>query len=363
MVKTNMVILDSKSWVQIEGQVYYVGTAFQSITVKAGTLIYPFMTVNTGAPKNALECLTGCTTDPWRPCVFDNKNQNLISYGNTLRYNDPINTSFAGLGVPSITMPADKHLNLKFMAVDKDNYTVAEGLSFDISPAPAGRTQNTCDPYWARYRLNTNPTGANGYVDNVWKGTTPFEVCMPIGIRSLRFSKSGYIDDTLSVQVTSADANADEIWVVPTRTLEVKPVVNCQEGATQCKPGTTAKQQCQNNQWVTTNEKDIMCGYIGNAPCRELTVEITRIDPLSVTPGSTAGVWIKVHNPSTAPSGQCKVNIKCTAGDTTWAGTSIDVPPITALGYSPELRGAYTATQNAKGTVTLCATIDTFFGI
>ncbi len=365
MVKTNMVILDSKSWVQIEGTIYYVGTAFQSITVKAGTQIYPFMTLNTGSPKNAMECLTGCTTDPWRPCIFDNTNQNLISYGNVLRYNDPVNTSFAGIGTPPITMPDGKHLNLKFMAVDKDNYTVATGLSFDISPAPAGRTQNTCDPYYARYHLDSDPSVAGTYVDNVWKGNTPLDVCMPVGIRSIRFSKSGYADRTISIQVLNTEANTDMI-VYPSGSpwkLEVKPVVNCQEGATRCNPGTTQKQQCQNNQWVTTNDKDVMCGYIGSTPCRELQIEITRIDPLTVTPGSTAGVYIKAYNPSSAPSNPCKVKITCTGGDTSWVGATVDIPGIAALSYSPEIRGAYTATQNAKGTVTLCATVDTFYGI
>ena len=366
MVKTNMVVQDSGCYVQVDGVVYYVKTAFNSINAKPGTLIYPYMAVNTGSPINATECLLGCSLDPWRPCVIDVTHGTYISYGNNLRYNDPINTSFSGLGTPAIEMPSSGNLMLHFAAVDKDNMPIKEGLTFQISQAPAGRTQNTCDPYWARYHLDTSPSGAGTSVDGTWKGTTPFDVCMPIGIRSIKFSKSGYLDKTISIQVLSSEANADMI-VNPAGSpwkLDIAPPPRvCDENATRCKTGTTIKQQCQNNAWVDTNQTALECGYIGAAPCRELIPEIVRIDPLTVSPGSTASVWIKVHNPSSAPSNPCRVKITCTGGDTSWIGTTVDIPGISAQAYSPEIRGAYTATQSAKGTVTLCANIETFFGI
>lgn len=365
MANTTIVIDDVACYVQIEGRIYNINTNALPVTVPAGTEIYPFIAFNTGAPVLGA-CigypLIGCNTDAFRPCVIDIHTNTFISYG-TVRYNNPIKTPYSGISLPKIIMPSDDHLTLKFVIADTGNGVIAQGRLFEIPLAPAERTQNTCPPYYGKFRIVTEPTQAGVYVDGAWQGYSPIEVCMLKGIRSLKFTKSGYLDKVVSFQVTDSEANADIIWS-NSYALEKAPIPPvCTESEYRCKTGTTTRQQCQNNTWVDTNDKDILCGYIGNAPCRELTVEVTRIDPITVTPGSTASVYIKVHNPSTAPSNPCKVNLRCTAGDTSWAGTSIDVPGIQALGYSPELRGAYTATANAKGTVNICASIDTIFGL
>jgi PKD repeat protein len=257
MVKVTFEVDDAACYVVINGVTHYITSTLPSVPV--GTDIYPYVAVSIGGaadPVGGLQCIYGCTSDPWKSAFYDT---HASGFWNTsdVRYSDQARSSVSGIGLPKITMTA-AGVSGKFIVMDVNNNTLAEGRLFEILPAAEGRTINICDPYYGRFTIDSNPSGALVYIDSVpTNHYTPTDECMSVGTRTIRLTKSGYLDKSTTWTVTQGHASVDEkfplFW-----SLDLAPV--CAESETRCDGYT--QQQCRNNAWANIETNSVHCNYI-----------------------------------------------------------------------------------------------------
>lgn len=256
MVKVTFDVDAAACYVVINGVTHYITSTLPSVPV--GTDIYPYVAVSIGGaadPVGGLQCISGCTSDPWKAAFYDT---HASGFWNTssVRYSDQARSSVSGIGLPKITMTA-AGVSGKFIVMDINNNTLAEGMSFEILPADE-KVINICNPYYGMFTINSSPTGALVYIDGVSTNHyTPTDECMPVGTRTIRLTKSGYLDKSATWTVTQGHASVDEkfplFW-----SLDLAPI--CAESETKCDGYTW--QQCRNNAWVNIETNSLHCNYI-----------------------------------------------------------------------------------------------------
>ena len=75
-----------------------------------------------------------------------------------------------------------------------------------------------------------------------------------------------------------------------------------------------------------------------------------------ISPGGTANISVTIKNNGTSPSVVATLILTASSGDPGWSGTQVSIPSINpASSYTAT--GIYAASQQASGTVSICATI------
>ncbi|WOF15544.1 PEGA domain-containing protein [Methanoplanus sp. FWC-SCC4] len=64
--------------------------------------------------------------------------------------------------------------------------------------------------------ISSTPTGANVYINNEYKGITPFQLSLPAGEYSVSFRLTGYMDSTTTATVNSGGTSTVQGSLVPT---------------------------------------------------------------------------------------------------------------------------------------------------